>query len=138
MTQRLRFSARYEHIASACDFIAEAAVQAGFNEDAVFQIQLACDEACTNIIEHAYRERQGEIEIAHTILEGQFVITIRDQGHAFDPTIVPNPQLSLDADDIEQLKVGGLGLHFMRRLMDEVIFSFEGKDNTLTMRKRLP
>ena len=53
---------QYNHIKQVCDFISAGAEQAGLEDNVVFQIELACDEACTNIIEHAYGEEgRGEI-----------------------------------------------------------------------------
>lgn len=140
MGQRMTILARYDQVAPACDFIAQAAARAGFDDDAVFQVQLACDEACTNVIEHAYQEEEGEIEVGYMVKAGKFVITIRDFGLRFDPSTVPEPLVfSGQPVDIDALEVGGLGLHFMRKLMDEITFTFDQKKgNLLVMTKRLP
>lgn len=140
MGQSVTIPAQYDQVAPACDFIVDAAVQAGLDDDAAFQVQLACDEACTNVIEHAYSDQAGEIEVGYAVKSGNFIVTIRDNGRAFDPSAVPEPALTGDKPvNIDALEVGGLGLHFMRRLMDEVTFSFDKKKgNLLTMKKRLP
>lgn len=127
---------RYSEIERLCQFIAEGATKANFDDDTLFKIQLACDEACTNVIEHAYgAENQGEIVVQWHITPTDFIITIADQGQPFDPQIVPLPDRGLP---IEELKVGGLGLHFMRKLMDTVAFSFNDTGNLLTMVKHRP
>lgn len=140
MGQTVKIPAQYDQVAPVCDFIVDAAIEAGFDNDAAFQVQLACDEACTNVIEHAYNGRSGEIEVGYAVKAGDFIVTIRDHGRAFDPSAVPKPALAGDKPvDIDALEVGGLGLHFMRRLMDEVTFTFDQKKgNLLTMKKRLP
>ena len=140
MGQTVTIPAQYDQVAPVCDFIAEAAIAAGLDDDAAFQVQLACDEACTNIIEHAYAEAAGKIEVGHTTRSGYFIVTIRDYGRAFDPSAVPEPAIAGETPiDVDALEIGGLGLHFMRRLMDEVTFLFDHKNgNLLTMKKRLP
>lgn len=127
---------RYSEIERLCQFIAEGAVQANFDDDTLFKIQLACDEACTNVIEHAYgTEDQGTIVAQWQITPTDFIIIIADQGQPFDPQIIPQPDRALP---IEELNAGGLGLHFMRKLMDKVTFSFTNDGNLLTMVKRRP
>ncbi len=138
---------RYEQIKSVCDFVAAGAKQSGLKESAVFHIELACDEACTNIIEHAYGgENQGNIVVRWEKGNNQFVITIRDNGRPFNPNNVPEPNTPSTLDDpnfseeeiVDSLKVGGLGIHFMRKLMDEVQFRFDEKNgNTLVMIKKI-
>lgn len=135
---------RYEEIQKICQFVADGAAESGLNETAIFHIELACDEACTNIIEHAYEgEEKGEINISWQLKDSAFVITLHDNGRSFDPDDVPQPQLppaSLDAPtpaDIDNVKVGGLGIHFMRQLMDDVQFHFDKQSgNTLVLVKK--
>lgn len=63
----------------------------------------------------------------------QFKIVIRDQGKPFDPSGVPQPNLT---DDLSRRKIGGLGMYLMRRLMDEVDYrSYPDDENVLTMTK---
>jgi serine/threonine-protein kinase RsbW len=137
-SQTATFSARYDQVAAACEFVAQAAVQAGFGEKGVFQVQLACDEACTNVVEHAYRGQEGHFEVTYRLDGRDFVITIRDHGRAFDPHAIPEPFIPTEASHVDLLEVGGLGLHFMRKLMDEVQFEFSDEGNVVQMVKRLP
>jgi serine/threonine-protein kinase RsbW len=136
---------RYAEIKHICDFVAEGASEAGFDDDAIFQVQLACDEACTNIIEHTYEEEDaGDIRISWEIGNLYFKITIMDSGRKFDPGAIPPapvPPTPVQLDDGEDVdvKVGGLGVYFMRKLMDRVTFDYtEESGNILTMVKRLP
>lgn len=125
---------RYEEIKHICQFVADGAEEAGLDEAAIFHVELACDEACTNIIEHAYGgEDVGDILISWQVTGDSFTVTIHDNGHAFDPREVPAPP------PLENLKEGGLGLHFMRTLMDDVRFAFDEENgNTLVMVKKIP
>ena len=129
------FPGRYESLTKIRDFVSQIAKKAGLNEADVYAVELAVDEACSNIIEHAYGEENvGEIQC--TCQESRWALTImlRAHGKPFDPTSIPQPDLSLP---IERLKPGGAGLFLMRKMMDQVTFEFNSESgNTLTMTKR--
>ncbi len=128
---------RLERIGDACAFVVSGAEIAGFTIDELFRIELACDEACTNIIEHAYDgDNVGDIRISWRIDDRSFTITMSDDGRPFDPDEVPPPEVPEDPGDLNGLKIGGLGIYFMRNLMDEVQFSRDDhRGNTLIMVK---
>lgn len=132
----LTVAGRYDEIKTVCQFVTQGAAEAGLDETAVFHIELACDEACTNVIEHAYGgEDNGSITISWQVEAGMFVITIIDNGRAFNVDQIPTVP---DTSNIENLKIGGLGIHFMRKLMDDVQFSSETPTgNKLVMRKKM-
>ncbi len=130
----LTVPARFENLALIGEFITSIARRAGFCDKGVFNLQLACDEACTNVMEHAYGEGEGLIRITCTLHPGSLEIQVHDTGKPFDPKSVPVPDL--DAP-LEEREVGGLGLHFMRSVMDDVRFDFDDSGNRLTMVKRL-
>jgi anti-anti-sigma factor len=123
----------YTSIPTITHFAADAARSAALDEDEVFHCQMAVDEACTNIIEHAYGEdATGNIEITCFVEPGICTIQIVDHGRPFNPDSVPVPRIGASLDEI---KPGGIGLHLMRRLMDEVRFEFTEHGNRLTMKK---
>jgi anti-sigma regulatory factor (Ser/Thr protein kinase) len=104
-------------------------------ETGVFEVQTAVDEACTNIMKYAYSEKGGTITITCEIQGNDFVVTIRDKGKPFDPSSVPQPDLEAALD---KRKIGGLGIYLMKKLVDNVNYSFNAeKGNTLVMRKTL-
>ncbi len=109
------------------------AQDAGFESFAVYSIEMAVDEACSNIIEHAYEgEGKGNIRCTCAVTEEALKVTIRDRGKPFDPSQIPPPNLSKNIDDRQ---AHGLGLHFIRKWMDEVQFRSRGAENILTMVK---
>lgn len=118
------------------DFVRQAGMDAGLSDDALFACELATDEACTNIIEHAYNgASDGAIRVCCWVEEGAFTVQFHDQGVAFDPAQVREPLLS---EELADRPLGGLGMHFMRSLMDDVRFDFDPVEgNLLTMSKRL-
>ena len=115
-------------------FFSIGAKEAGFSGQALFDILLAADEAASNIIDHAYGgEGKGDIECSYQILESRLELFLKDNGKPFDPDNIP--LLDLDVD-LESRKPRGLGLFFMKSLMDEVNFSFNGQGgNVLRMVK---
>ncbi|MBX3058427.1 MAG: ATP-binding protein [Anaerolineae bacterium] len=137
MGDTLIIPGRYDKIQQACQFVAAGAAQAGLDDTAVFHVELACDEACTNVIEHAYgAEDVGQIRLRWEVQAGRFVITIHDNGRSFDPDEVPVPIPDDVANGTSDFpRVGGLGIHFMRKLMDEVRYQFEDDGNTLVLVK---
>jgi len=130
------FLAKFEYLDEMREFAGQAARDAGLNDEQVYAVKLAVDEACTNIIEHAYgHENGGDIECTcmadHTCIK----IMLRDHGRPFDPTLVPNPDLTLQ---LENRPIGGLGVFLMKTLMDEIHYEALGESgNLLTMVKCL-
>jgi serine/threonine-protein kinase RsbW len=101
----------------------------------VYAVQLAVDEACSNIIEHAYDEQSpGDIHFTCEVTGSRLRLTLRDTGKPFDPSAVPEPDL---ACALEDRQVGGLGIYIMRKIMDEVHFEAGELGNTLTLTKHL-
>ena len=118
------------------DFISKLSVYAGFGEENVYKISLAVDEACTNVIRHAYDEVDTRlIDIEIEISDGQFTVIVSDTGKGFNPDEIKEPDLQ---DYILRHKVGGFGLYLMKTLMDEVEFSIKpGVRNAVRMTKYL-
>lgn len=128
------FPGRFESLAGIRKFVFEAASDAGFDEKDVYAVELAVDEACSNIIEHAYGgEGKGEIECTCNDLNGSLEIIIRDEGQPFDPDAVSSPDFSVE---LENLKPRGAGLFLINNLMDDVDYKFSNKEgNELRMVK---
>jgi anti-sigma regulatory factor (Ser/Thr protein kinase) len=131
---RLIVPARYDRIKQICSFVVDAANVAGLDESSTFQCQIAVDEACTNIIEHGYEgEDKGRIEVICNTNPGVLKIELLDQAPPFDPDKVPEPDLGAP---LEEMKIGGLGIYFMKKMMDDVSFSRENGTNRLALLKR--
>jgi serine/threonine-protein kinase RsbW len=129
------FPGQFESLAAIGEFVTRAAEDAGLDAREVYAVQMAVDEASTNIIEYAYGgEEQGDIECTCRIGEDEMTVILRDHGRPFDPTCVPDPDTNACLED---RAVGGLGLFFMRQLMDQVQFEFAANSgNVLTLVKR--
>lgn len=128
------FPGRYSSLAKIGDFVRKIATDAGFESFAIYSIEMAVDEACSNIIEHAYGgEGKGKIHCTCSVNDYALTVLLQDNGKSFDPSAVKNPNLS---DNIEDRQAHGLGLFFIRQWMDDVYFESNGSKNTLTMVKR--
>ena len=118
------------------DFTKDAASQSGFDDEVVGKIVLAVDEACSNIIKHAYNySPEGEIIITVNSDKAKLTISIIDEGVHFDPEIVPDPDIQ---EYHKQKRVGGLGMFLMKKLMDDVKYiNISGNRNQVVLVKYL-
>ncbi len=118
------------------DFVSTIARQFGFGEDDVNKIVLAVDEACTNIIKHAYEYRKNHsIKLSIQTQGTAFEVTITDQGRSFDPSGIPQPNMK---EYLSHFKKGGLGMYLMKTVMDKVEYDFKpGPENCVRLTKYL-
>ncbi|MCS6840502.1 MAG: anti-sigma factor antagonist [Roseiflexus sp.] len=132
--ESLTVPATLESLALISAFVREATRCARLDDHAAWQVELAVDEAATNIIQHGYDpDAPGTIELTWQIEDNRLIITLRDYGRRFNPDDVPPPDLS---SPLEERQPGGLGLYLMHRLMDQVRFDFDDANgNLLTMVK---
>jgi serine/threonine-protein kinase RsbW len=117
-----RFPARYDHLRAISAFVSEAIKDSPFDDRQRYAIDLAVDEACSNVIDHAYGgEDRGDIRILLDLNESGLKITIQDDGEPFDPACVAEPDLT---SPLETRCERGLGLFLIRELMDEAVYDF--------------
>ena len=128
------FPGRLESLEKISEFIEQAARSACLNEREVYAVQLAVDEACTNIIEHAYRgEGVGDIVCSCDVLGDGLKVVLLDRARPFHPEMFPEPVLNAP---LEEVKARGLGIFLMHKMMDDVKFEESpGGGNRLTMIK---
>jgi len=132
---KLKVEANLENLSVISSVVSEAMNQAKIDAAIIAKVLLAVDEACTNIALYAYPERKGYIRLTCWLNHDDFVISIEDKGKPFNPCSVPPPELDAKLDD---RKVGGLGIYFMRKFMDEISYKYDPKTgNQLTMRKHI-
>ncbi len=132
---KMTFPARFEFLDEIREMVAEVAREGGFTEKEVYSLQLASDEAASNIIEHAYEGvTNASFDITCDMHGDTIIITMRDRGLPFDPSAVKQPNLKADLSDRQ---IGGLGVYLMRKLMDEVRYEANPRTgNLLVMTKR--
>lgn len=107
----------------------------GLSEKILFQINLALEELVSNIIFYGYTdEAQHRIGITVFLDEGTLNFRIEDDGIPFDPLGFPPPDLECP---IEKRKIGGLGIHFVKELMDDIVYERRGDKNILVLKKKI-
>ncbi len=129
------FPGDFESLAKISEFVTRAARDAGLNNSDIYAVELAVDEACSNIIDHAYGgEGRGDIECSVDTSDQVLIITLRDFGRSFNPDSIKPPQLNAP---LKKVKPRGVGLYLIQRMMDEVHYKTSpDSGNQLTMVKR--
>ncbi|MDD5466942.1 MAG: ATP-binding protein [Anaerolineales bacterium] len=133
--QTRNYPGRYDSLDKIREFVVRAADQAGLDKPAVYAVELAVDEACCNIIDHAYGgEDIGDIECSIVPLDNGLKVILRDHGRPFDISRVPAPELNVP---LSKLKTRGVGLYLMKNMMDVIdyVAAAEGGGNVMTMIK---
>jgi serine/threonine-protein kinase RsbW len=129
------FEANVRNLAEIRHFVAETATALAIQPAMIPSLQLAVDEAATNIIVHGYEDQPGTIEIEIHRTEGALSIRLCDNAPLFDPTSVPPPRLHVP---LEQTSPGGLGVYLIRQTVDEMIYHVTPQGgNELILIKRL-
>jgi sigma-B regulation protein RsbU (phosphoserine phosphatase) len=127
-----RYPARPERLQEIRQAVAATAAALGCAEPVVLDVVLAVDEACQNIIRHAYHGADGDIVVRMGTESGRLVVRLIDFAPPVDVArICPRA--------LDEVRPGGLGTHFIRSVMDEIAFlpPPEGAGNLLQMVKRL-
>jgi serine/threonine-protein kinase RsbW len=134
-TFSLHVPASTENLAMIREFVTSIGEQAGLASSEIAKLVLAVDEACANVIEHAYgSDMTKEVSVRATLDDAILEITVTDTGIGFDPGSVE--QKGLDKL-IRARKSGGLGMGLIRSFVDEVHYQISGEKNELRMVKRL-
>jgi serine/threonine-protein kinase RsbW len=128
---------RTDRLHAVRDFVGEAAAKFGFDEESMNKIVIAVDEACTNIIKHAYGYATNRtIEITIVTNGSRFEVVIAHEGKSFDPAAIHPPDMK---EYLSHFRHGGLGMHLMRSLMDLVEYrQASGKTSEVHLVKFLP
>jgi anti-sigma regulatory factor (Ser/Thr protein kinase) len=131
-TFKLQVPSSPENLAMVRDFVTAVGAQAGLSNGDVAKLEMAVDEACANVIEHAYgNDVAQELTVRATFDEAELRVAVVDTGRGFDPQAQPDGDVK---KLIAERKSGGLGLRIIRSLMDQVRYEIEpGKKNELQM-----
>jgi anti-sigma regulatory factor (Ser/Thr protein kinase) len=116
-------------------FTADFALKAGLSDKDLFALQIVVEELVTNVIDY------GEVPVGEhaatvdlTAQDGLLTIVIRDRGKEYNPLLREDPDVTLPAD---QRPIGGLGVHFCKKLTDAQDYERRDGCNVLTLRKKL-
>ncbi len=134
---RLRIPSQTDNLEIIRFFVGKVAHKVGFSEDDIGKIELAVDEACTNVMKHAYKEdiTDKSLDVAVKIDYQKLTLVVTDHGKGFDPKKIRIPDMK---EYLAELRVGGLGIYLMKTLMDEVDYDIKpGVRNQVRMVKYL-
>ncbi|MEQ1774431.1 MAG: ATP-binding protein [Burkholderiales bacterium] len=120
---------------SVRDLVSKLECACALPEKTVFDINVVLDELLSNIIHYGYADDlPHEIGVTLSVRNAVVEISIKDDGKAFDPLTAPEPDLTLS---LAERPIGGLGLHFVRQLMDDVEYKREDNFNYLLLKKNI-
>ena len=136
ITHRITRAAYLESLNEFREFLKEhCAGLPGVSDEVLYDVQLAVDEACTNIIAHGYSGLDpGSIILDLEIEPDKLIVTLTDFGHAFEPSSAPVPDV--DAP-IEERELGGFGLFFIQQSMDDMDYQVTEDGNKMILTKHL-
>ena len=124
-----------EEISKLEGFMETIGEATGIDLSLVVSLNLALEEAVTNVISYAYPEGQeGTVDIDVRATKEQLEFVISDRGIPFDPTTKEDADITLG---VEERPIGGLGIFLVRQLMDTILYEYKDKKNILTLRKQL-
>ncbi|CAN2040104.1 serine/threonine-protein kinase RsbW [Candidatus Magnetomoraceae bacterium gMMP-15] len=127
----IKLAAKLENLPKFIEFVSSSAKNHGFDDARIKDIELAIEEVVTNIFNYAYPDRIEDIEIiCQSDKTKHFIIKIFDTGLPFDINSVDEPDA---VTDFSEIKVGGLGIFFVRCLMNEVQYRRECNKNILIL-----
>ena len=134
--RHLTKDARLENLKELRDFVVETCQECGGDAEVCDSLELAVDEACTNVVLHGYDGLEpGPIALSFTCDGREAVVTIADHGRPFSLDDIPAPDLD---GPWETRRIGGLGWYLIRKTMDGIeLQAGADRGNRLTLRKRL-
>ena len=127
------FSSRIEELQRMLLWIRKHLTDAGIDAQVVKKIELASEEAIVNVIQHAYENKMGMIELIFNRNESGIEISIVDSGPPFNP-LLSAPSVNKETP-LEEREAGGLGIFFLRKCVDDIRYRREGHSNILTLIK---
>ena len=122
-------------IAKLNEFVEEIGTDFSLSPEVVFNLNLVLEEAVVNIINYAYPKEEHEtIYLSAMLRNGSIILVLTDTGKEFDPTMAPDVDITLSAEERE---IGGLGIFLIRQIMNEVKYERIDGKNILTLEKKL-
>ena len=131
MTRTLHFSSETCNLAQMRASVREFLDDCGFEECTVELMVLALDEACTNVIRHAYHHACKPMSLTMTRLRHTVRFQLRDYGRSCDPS-------TIRSRDLADFRPGGLGVHIIQQAFDRVDYSPQPRGTRLTLEKKRP
>ena len=118
---------------SLCNYLEDFGNKAELPQKCLFELNLGLDELFTNIISYGFKD-ESEHQIKFTLAKHRetVVVQVEDDGIPFNPLKAGGPDL---AQDLDSIKIGGLGIHLIKKMMDDIEYQRAGSKNKLTLKK---
>jgi anti-sigma regulatory factor (Ser/Thr protein kinase) len=130
LVSQIRLPAQMRSLEPLLQLVSSCARRHGFPAKRIHEMEVSVEEALVNIFHYGYPEKSGDVEVSCRVDDRlRFIVEIRDQGIPFDLLSVQPPSLD---EDIAERRIGGLGIHLIRKLVDEVKYRRDGKYNIMT------
>ena len=124
-----------DELDSLCENLETFGNRFGLSKKLIFEINLALDELFTNIISYGFKDgKEHIVKVTLTPENDELCLCIEDDGKPFNPIEFETPDVSCS---VEECKIGGLGIHIMKKLMDEVCYERCGDKNVLNLKKKV-
>ena len=135
MEKSIILSNDISEISKLNEFVEEIGNEFSLTPDVVSNLNLVLEEAVVNVINYAYpKEEHQSIYLSARLHEDSIILVLTDSGVEFDPTIAPEVDITLSA---EERPIGGLGIFLIRQIMNEVKYDRIDGKNILTLEKKL-
>lgn len=132
----IRQPATMENLEAFRSYVLDKAAGWGIVDETLFKIELVLEELLTNVIRHGYADGSGDIEVGCALIgDARFHLFIRDWGKAFNPLAKEDPDLT---QDIDERPIGGLGIHLVRKMVDEINYARAENSNVLNLYFHIP
>jgi len=132
-SSELRIANQIDEIERVAALVDDFAAQCRLSNEVVVALNVSLDEIINNIISYGYEDSgHHDIVVRLALQSGNVEVVVEDDGKAFDPLQVPPPDLNA-----KPRKIGGVGLHFVRNLMDELEYARRGDINQLRLMKKI-
>ena len=132
------YAKRFEPVLGKCPEILEYLMSSPDmpeEQDLLFKIRLSVEEIIENVVQYAYDNGAGFLEVSTEKEDDTLTIQFKDAGRPFNPLDKPDPDITLSATD---RPIGGLGIFICKQMMDDLYYEYKDSCNTLTIKKVLP
>ena len=133
--KKITISNRLDQLEILANTLESISGEWGISMNAALNLNLVLEELVTNIIFYGYNDtNEHEINIHLSYHDKIVQIQIEDDGREFNPLLSAEPDTGIALDD---RKIGGLGIHFVRKIMDDITYTRSDNKNILTMKKNI-
>jgi serine/threonine-protein kinase RsbW len=127
----IRMRADMESVEELRSHVLGCVAEMGVSPEVAFKIELVLEELLTNIIQYAYPERKGDVQIEFFVLpEKKLHVTIRDWGSPFDPSVAEDPDTT---QGLCERPIGGLGIFLVRHFASDLQYHRQSESNVISL-----